>query len=87
MSVIKDMRFPKPSCPCGAPHDWESRLALANKADTRDELIEALEYMADKESWYVDKDGWMVLLRPRDTYVAGEASAYIEPWVFAGRFL
>ena len=48
---------------------------------------EALKYMADKENWYVDKDGWMVLLRPRDTYVAGEMSAYIEPWVFAGGFL
>ena len=43
-------------------------------------MADALEYMSKEESWYVDKDGWMVLLRPRESYTAGEVSAYTTPW-------
>ncbi len=47
------------------------------------EVEGVLDYLGVKENWYVDGDGWMVLLRPRDSYVAGEASTYINPWVYA----
>ena len=51
-------------------------------------LEEALEYMADEKHWYIeDKTDWMVMLRPRNEYKTGEASAYLNPWVFAKRVL
>ncbi len=65
----------------------EMRKGLRKYRSERDTLKDAMEYMVKKENWYVDKDGWATLLRPRDSYITGEVPAYIAPWEFIAETL
>ena len=57
---------------------------IAQQLDDTSIAKEALRYMADKSNWKVEKHtGWMVMARPRDTYIPGQISCNLEPWVFA----